>query len=95
MATIFFETRKKGNELVEPETTEKYVCLYIKYLTLNQCISLFKYFYVLQAEIHELVQSELSLTNIHIGHSFQRKDLNGCPQTPRWVSKVNGMVCSP
>ncbi|XP_049414982.1 uncharacterized protein LOC125877746 [Solanum stenotomum] len=25
MATIFFETRKKGNELVEPETVEKYV----------------------------------------------------------------------
>ncbi|XP_049345465.1 uncharacterized protein LOC125809986 [Solanum verrucosum] len=24
MATIFFETRKKGNELVEPETNEKY-----------------------------------------------------------------------
>nr|XP_019070335.1 uncharacterized protein LOC109120748 [Solanum lycopersicum] len=24
MATIFFETRKTGNELVEPETNEKY-----------------------------------------------------------------------
>ncbi|KAH0773508.1 hypothetical protein KY290_010645 [Solanum tuberosum] len=42
MATIFFETRKKGNELVEPETVEKY------------------------AEIHELVQSEPSLTNIEV-----------------------------
>ncbi|XP_049399775.1 uncharacterized protein LOC125863826 [Solanum stenotomum] len=42
MATIFFETRKKGNELVEPETNEKY------------------------AEIQELVQSELSLTNIEV-----------------------------
>jgi len=28
LATIFFETRKKGNELVEPETVEIYVCLY-------------------------------------------------------------------
>ncbi|XP_049407793.1 uncharacterized protein LOC125871238 [Solanum stenotomum] len=42
MATIFFETRKKGNKLVEPETVEKY------------------------AEIHELVQSEPSLTNIEV-----------------------------
>ncbi|KAH0765098.1 hypothetical protein KY285_000969 [Solanum tuberosum] len=42
MTTIFFETRKKGNELVEPETVEKY------------------------AEIHELVQSEPSLTNIEV-----------------------------
>ncbi|KAH0715038.1 hypothetical protein KY284_007943 [Solanum tuberosum] len=28
MATIFFETRKKGNELVEPETVEKYAKFY-------------------------------------------------------------------
>ncbi|KAH0693425.1 hypothetical protein KY285_020522 [Solanum tuberosum] len=42
MTTIFFETRKKGNELVEPETVEKY------------------------AEIHELVQSKPSLTNIEV-----------------------------
>ncbi|KAG5595690.1 hypothetical protein H5410_036922, partial [Solanum commersonii] len=42
MATIFFETHKKGNELVEPEIVEKY------------------------AEIHELVQSEPSLTNIEV-----------------------------
>lgn len=32
MATIFFETRKKGNELVEPETNEKYVCLSINFI---------------------------------------------------------------
>ena len=27
MDTIFFETRKKDNKLVEPETNAKYVCL--------------------------------------------------------------------
>ncbi|XP_027772387.1 uncharacterized protein LOC114076888 [Solanum pennellii] len=42
MATTFFETRKKGNERVEPEIAEKY------------------------AEIHDLVQSEPSLTNIEV-----------------------------
>ncbi|XP_060184766.1 uncharacterized protein LOC132614356 isoform X1 [Lycium barbarum] len=42
MAIILFETHKKDDELVEPETIEKY------------------------AEIQELVQSELSLTNIEV-----------------------------
>jgi len=27
LATIFFETRKKDNKLVEPEAIEKHVCL--------------------------------------------------------------------
>lgn len=27
LPTIFFETRKKDNKLVEPETIEKHVCL--------------------------------------------------------------------
>uniref|UniRef100_M1AKV7 TNP2-like transposon protein n=1 Tax=Solanum tuberosum TaxID=4113 RepID=M1AKV7_SOLTU len=42
LAIILFETRKKGDELVEPEIVEKY------------------------AKIHELVQSEPSLTNIEV-----------------------------
>lgn len=32
MATIFFETRKKDNKLIEPKTNQKYVCSFKNFI---------------------------------------------------------------
>ncbi|TMX05394.1 hypothetical protein EJD97_023222 [Solanum chilense] len=60
MATIFFETHKKGNVLVKLETNKKYVC------SLLNLIYHFQSGLILLDEIQELVQSEPSLTNIEV-----------------------------